>query len=207
MLLCVPLCRWLCQPVACTLWSPCSWVVSLEVSSCWVQFCPSCFCLPHGTAGSQIASLLLGWPSLWWGHQLLLSLLKKITPFNHLLLSMFASSSFPASSPLFPVFARTGIWGQGGDYRRRLHPRWEKCDHHEPSHPSGLDVPVVLSAQVQLPPSGEDLPQGCAEGCARLWCVPRFIISPSLLIQVDVCYGLCSLLCSKAAGWILVFWG
>lgn len=110
--------------------------------------------------------------------------------------------------PLFPVFARTGIWGQGGDNRRRLHPRWEKCDHHEPSHPSGLDVPVVLSAQVQLPPSGEDLPQGCAEGCARLWCVSRFIISPSLLIQdVDVCYGLCLLLCSNTAGWILEFWG
>lgn len=67
---CPSLHRWLCQPVACTLWSPCSWVVSLEVSSCWVQFCPSCFCLPHGTAGSQIASLLLGWPSPWWGHRL-----------------------------------------------------------------------------------------------------------------------------------------
>lgn len=66
--------RWLCLCGACTLWWPCFWVVSLEVSSCWVQFCPSCCCLQLGTAGSQIASSLLGSPCLWCVHQLSLYL-------------------------------------------------------------------------------------------------------------------------------------
>lgn len=66
--------RLLCLCGACTLWWPCFWVVSLEVSSCWVQFCPSCCCLLLGTAGSQIASSLLGSPCLWCVHQLSLYL-------------------------------------------------------------------------------------------------------------------------------------
>lgn len=182
---CLP--RWLCPPVACTLWSPCSWVVSLGVSSCWVQFCPSCFCLLRGTAGSQIALLLLGSPSLWWVRHLRSDLVHwRQLRINLLFLSIFSSSPLPASPPLFPVFAGTGIWGQSGDHRRWLRPRWEKCDHHEPSHPSGLDVPVVLSAQVQLPSPGEDLPQGCAEGCPRLWWVSWFIFYSLFLSNTKI---------------------
>lgn len=88
--------RWLCQPVACTLWSPCSWVVFLGVSSCWVQFCPSCFCLLHGTAGSQIALLLLGWPSLWWAASC--CLLKKMSPLSSAYFHIFPH---PPSLPHF----------------------------------------------------------------------------------------------------------
>lgn len=64
----------------------------------------------------------------------------------------------------FTVPTGAGVQGEGGDHRRRLHSGREKCDHHEPPHPSGLDVPVVLSAPVQLPSPGEDLPQGRPEG-------------------------------------------
>lgn len=94
--------RWLCPPVACTLWSPCSWVVSLGVSSCWVQFCPSCFCLLPGTAGSQIASLLLGWPSLWWVQHLSSDLvyLRQLPS----LFSFFPYFCHPPSLPGLPSF-------------------------------------------------------------------------------------------------------
>lgn len=61
--------RWPCRCVACTLWSPCSWVASLEASSCSVQFCHWCCCLLLGTAGSPIASLPPGSPCLWSVHQ------------------------------------------------------------------------------------------------------------------------------------------
>lgn len=67
-------CRWPCQCGDCTLWWPCSWPVSSGASSCWVQSCPSCCCLPPGTAGSQIALWLLGSPCLWCEHQLTLLL-------------------------------------------------------------------------------------------------------------------------------------
>lgn len=87
-------------------------------------------------------------------------------PFNSSLsFTSVSSSCHPLPSV---VLTGTGVWGESGDYRWWLHSGWEKCDHHEPPHPSGLDVPVVLPAQVQLPSSGEDLPQGCPEGCAGL---------------------------------------
>lgn len=70
----VSLHRWLCLCGDSTLWWPCFWAVSLEVSSCSAQFCPSCCCLLLGTAGSQIASWPLGSPSLWCVHQLSLCL-------------------------------------------------------------------------------------------------------------------------------------
>lgn len=72
---------------------------------------------------------------------------------------------------LLVVLARAGVWGEGGDNGRWLHSWGAQCDHHEPPYPSGLDVPLVLSAQVQLSSSGKDLSQGCTEGCARLWWV------------------------------------
>ena len=90
-------------------------------------------------------------------------------PFFHL-------AYFPSA-----VFAGAGVWGESGDNRWRLHSRREKCDYYEPPYPSGLDVPVVLSAQVQLSSSGEDLPQGCPESCAWLWWVTfHFLYTPFL---------------------------
>lgn len=72
--------RWPCLCEACTLWWPCFWVVSSEVSSCWVQSCPSCCCRLLGIAGSQIASSLLGSPCLWCVHQLSLYLASFCVP-------------------------------------------------------------------------------------------------------------------------------
>lgn len=86
--------------------------------------------------------------------------------------SFFQSSAFPFFTLLLCLHSTVptgaGVQGESGDHRRWLHSGWEKCDHHEPPHPPGLDVPVVLSAQVQLPAAGEDLPQGCPEGCSWL---------------------------------------
>lgn len=103
-------------------------------------------------------------------------------PFNHLslhsafslphwLFLSFSLFSSPSSSLHSIVPTGAGVQGESGDNRRRLYSGREKCDHHESPHPPGLDVPVVLSAQVQLPSSGEDLPQGCPEGCSWLRCV------------------------------------
>lgn len=100
-------------------------------------------------------------------------------------LPSISPTSLPLLSPLFPlsfliltlasltsaVFAGAGVWSKGGDNRWWLRSWGAKCDHHEPPHSPGLDVPLVLSAQVQLPSSGEDLSQGCLEGCAWLWWV------------------------------------
>lgn len=69
------------------------------------------------------------------------------------------------------VFAGAGIWGEGGNNRGWLCSGGAQCHHHEPPHPSRLDVSLVLSAQVQLPSTGEDLPQGCPQSCAWLWWV------------------------------------
>lgn len=89
----------------------------------------------------------------------------------HWLFLSFSHFSSPSSSLHSIVPTGASVQGESGDYRRRLHSGREKCDHHESPHPPGLDVPVVLSAQVQLPSSGEDLPQGCPEGCSWLRCV------------------------------------
>lgn len=54
--------------------------------------------------------------------------------------------SSPYVTPPSIVLARAGIWGEGCNNRRRLHSGGAQRDHHEPPHPSGLDVPLVLSA-------------------------------------------------------------
>lgn len=155
----------------------------------WEQLCRSCLQLPH-----DLAALLICFPfavallNLSF-HQSLLSpsasfliitliypplsaspfcFLSPTPPFNSSLCFTSVSSSHHLASLPSVVLTGTGVWGESGDNRWWLHSGGEKRDHHEPPHPSGLDVPVVLPAQVQLPSSGEDLPQGCPEGCARL---------------------------------------
>ncbi len=64
--------------------------------------------------------------------------------------------------------AGAGVRGEGGHHGRRLRSGRAQHHHHEPPHASGLDVPVELSAALQLPASGEGLPQSGAQGCARL---------------------------------------
>lgn len=75
-------------------------------------------------------------------------------------LSVLLCSLHPCLS--FLVLAGASIWSEGGNNRWWFHSRRAERDHHEPPYPPGLDVPLVLSAQVQLPSSGKDLPQGCA---------------------------------------------
>lgn len=74
-------------------------------------------------------------------------------------LSVLLCSLHPCLS--FLVLAGASIWSEGGNNRWWFHSRRAERDHHEPPYPPGLDVPLVLSAQVQLPSSGKDLPQGC----------------------------------------------
>ncbi len=71
--------------------------------------------------------------------------------------------------------AGAGVRGEGGDHGRRLRSGRAQRHHHEPPHASGLDVPMVLSAALQLPASGEDLPQSGAQGRARLRSVHTLI--------------------------------
>lgn len=72
--------------------------------------------------------------------------------------------SFSFSTP-GSVGAR--VRGEGGHHGWRVCPWRTQRDHHEPPYASGLDVPLVLSAEAQLPPPGEDLPQSCSQ--SRAW--------------------------------------
>lgn len=103
--------------------------------------------------------------------------------------------SYPPSIPapiLSVVLARAGVWGEGGDNRWWVHSGRAQCDHHEPPYTSGLDVPLVLPAQVQLPSTGEDLPQGCPQGCAWLrWVYRRWHDTFTLVRLAQLCILRC----------------
>lgn len=61
------------------------------------------------------------------------------------------------------------VWCKS-DYNRRCICSWrEKCHYHESSDKNGLDVPVELSDEIQLPQIRENLPQSHSQMCSRIW--------------------------------------